>query len=144
MIIVEKEKFIKKIKLNSNINKFIFAKTLFALKENPSDEFLLACANTIVNRCVFESEICDEVANIVQILTSYSCWKNLKAMDLIDENNPVFKKCLNIASDDLSGKLDEKYSFLLSFHKKSESHLLTKNIKPKFVLDDFSFFDVYM
>ena len=144
MIIETKENFIKKLKLNSNINRFIFAKTLFAMVLNPSEKFLVMLANTVMNRFVYESEICDGVSNIVDILTSFDCWKNLKFMDEIDVSSPCFQTCLKIASDVLSGKLDEKFSSVLFFHKKSENHLLTNKIKPKFVENGFSFFDVYI
>ncbi len=144
MIIETKDNFIKKLKLNSNINKFIFAKTLFAMTSYPSEKFLVLVANTIINRFVYESEICDEKLNIVDTLTSFDCWKNLKFMDEIDVDSPCFKTCLRIASDVLSGKLDNKFSLVLFFHKKSENHLLTDKIKPIFVEDGFSFFDVYI
>ncbi|MBR1544418.1 MAG: hypothetical protein IJ638_00535 [Alphaproteobacteria bacterium] len=144
MIIGEKKNFIKKLKLNSNINKFIFAKTLFAVAPNPTDEFLELMANTLVNRFLFEAELSDDIPNMVGVLTSVYCWKNLKMMDEIDIANPVFKKCLVIAGEVLNGNLNEKFSNILSFHKKLESHLLTNNVKPKFVVDGFSFFDVYV
>ena len=144
MIIETKENFIKKLKLNSNINRFIFAKTLFAISKMPSEKFLILVANTIMNRFVYESELCDGTVDIVNVLTSFDCWKNLKVMDEIDTTNNCFKKCLKISGDVLSGKLDKRFSLVLYFHKKSESHLLTNKIKPKFVVDDFSFFDVYV
>ena len=139
-----KENFVKNLKLNSNVNKFIFAKTLFALSPNPSDDFLDLVANTLMNRFVYEVEISDEMPSFVDAFVSYECWKNLKKMEQIDITNPCFKKCLKIASEVLMGKLNEKFSSILCFHKKSESHILTNNLVPKFVVDGFSFFDVYM
>ncbi|MCR5506879.1 MAG: hypothetical protein K6F04_03465 [bacterium] len=144
MIVGEKKNFIKKLKLNSNINKFIFAKTLFAITKNPSDKFIELIANTLMNRFIFEAEISDDVPNMVSELTSLRCWKNLKMMDEICVDNSVFKKCLKIANEVLSGNLKEEFSNILSFHKKLESHLLTNNVKPKFIVDGFSFFDVYV
>ena len=144
MIVGTKENFIKKLKLNSNINKLVFAKTLFAITKNPSDEFLEIVANTFMNRFVVEAEMTDEIPNIVMMLSSNKCWKDLKFMDEIDFDSDLFKKCLKIANRILMGELDNKFSFVLSFHKKSESHLLTNNIKPIFEVDGFSFFDVYI
>ncbi len=144
MIIENRKSFIKKLKLNSNINKLIFAKTLFALHKNPRDEFLILVANTVMNKFVADAEMMDEIPSIVKILTSFGCWKNVKFMENIDLKNTLFQKCLKIADDLLNGNFDEKFGGILCFHKKSESHLLTKNVKPKFEVDDFSFFDVYM
>ena len=144
MIISSKGKFLKNLKLNSNVNKIILAKTLFAINPFPSELFLNLVANTLVNRFVADAEISDSVPNIVNIFTSVDCWKNLKFMDCIDLNNKTFQKCLKIANKVLSGELDENFSSILSFHKKSENHLLTNNVKPKFEMDGFSFFDVYI
>ena len=144
MIISSKGKFLKNLKLNSNVNKFILAKTLFAINPFPSELFLNLVANTLINRFIADAEISDDVPNIVNVFISVNCWKNLKFMDFIDLKNETFQKCLKIANKVLSGELDEKFSSILSFHKKSESHLLTNNVKPKFEMDGFSFFDVYI
>ena len=144
MIISNRKSFIKNLKLDTNINKFIFAKTLFAFSKNPSDDFLILVANTLMNKFIVEEEMMDEIPSIVKLLTSFDCWKDLSFMENIDTNNPIFRKCLAVSSKVLSGNLDEKFSGTLCFHKKSESHLLTKNVTPKFVVDGFSFFDVYM
>ena len=144
MIIDERSKFIKKFKLNSNINKFVFAKTLFAMNAYIDNKFLNLVANTIMNRFIVEIEISDDIPSVISILTSFDCWKNLKFMDSIDINNENFQKCLKVASEVLSGKLNENFSSVLSFHKKSESHLLTNNIQPKFEMNGFAFFDVYI
>ena len=144
MIIETKENFIKKLKLNSNVNKLVFAKTLFAMTQNPSNEFLELVANTMINRFVMEAEITDEIPNFVMMLSTYKCWKDLKFMESIDFKSDLFQKCLKIASRVLMGNLNNEFSFILSFHKKLESHLLTNNIKPKFEVDGFSFFDVYI
>ena len=144
MIIEMKEKFIKKLKLNSNINKFVFAKTLFSLSKNPTEKFLDLVANVLMNRFVYEAEISDEIPNIVALLTSFECWNDSKSMDKIDIYNLCFKKCLIIASKVLVGELNENFSSILYFQKNVKKNLLTNNIAPRFVENGFSFFDVYV
>ena len=81
MIVENREKFIKQLKLSSNVIKFIFAKSLFSLGEMVSEKLLFAVASVVMNRFVYEAEISDTQPDIIKILTSTSLfpeWKNTK------------------------------------------------------------------
>ena len=106
-MIEDREKFIKKLKLDSNINNFILAKSLFSL-QNFSKNFLEMVANSVLNRILYEMELNEKMSEVVKVFTSvrlFPSWKNFKNMDLIDVNSESFKSCLSIAKTALSGKL---------------------------------------
>ncbi|MBD5398887.1 hypothetical protein HDR60_05300 [bacterium] len=117
----DRNKFIKKSKLNNSMNKLILAKTLFKIAG--SDELLLnAVANVILNRFLYEYEIDNEIT-FIKCITDISflpCWKDLKSMDNICIDNSVFKKCFNFAGFVLSGKLKDDTFSSIRFHRVGE------------------------
>lgn len=145
MIIKEnREKFIEKLKLSSNVNNFIFAKSLFSLR-NYSKNFLEIVANSVLNKILYEIELNEKMPEIVKIFTSvllFPAWKNFKNMDSIDLNSEDFKICLNVAKKALSGKLKNSEFDVVEFYKVDRIPFWAGNIKPCCVIDDYAFYDV--
>ena len=112
MFIENREKLLKKLKINSNINKFILAKSLYSLEKDASNLLLKSIAMTIVNRFFYEVEISETFPDIVKLLTSvniFPAWKNLKNMDSIDTNSDY--SCSIYKT--LTGIPNGKYQFIL-------------------------------
>lgn len=148
MFIENREKLLKKLKINSNINKFILAKSLYSLEKDASNLLLKSVAMTIVNRFFYEVEISETFPDIVKLLTSvniFPAWKNLKNMDSIDTNSDYFKTCLKVAGDVLSlSNVESKKFDAIEFHKKEKCPFWAKNVSPKYIIDDFYFYDICM
>ncbi len=143
-MIEDREKFIKKLKLDSNINNFILAKSLFSL-QNFSKNFLEMVANSVLNRILYEMELNEKMSEVVKVFTSvrlFPSWKNFKNMDLIDVNSEFFKSCLSIAKTALSGKLKNSKFDTIEFCKVDKIPFWAVNVKPCCVIDDYAFYDV--
>ena len=144
MIVENREKFIKRLKLSSNVIKFIFAKSLFSLGEMVSEKLLFAVASVVMNRFVYEAEISDTQPDIIKILTSSSLfpeWKNTKYMDGIDVSSNRFKKCFGVGVLALSGKLKDSARQSIAFMKKGKSSLWADGLLPCLVIDDYAFYN---
>ncbi len=134
---------IKNFNLCNNMNKFIFAKTLFKSISLFDENLILALSNVILNRFLYEYNIDSEI-NFIKCITNTSffpCWKNLKEMDEIDISNSNFKLCLDFADKALKGKLDDNTFSSFNFHKKSFYPTWSIGLKSVAIIDDYLFYN---
>lgn len=138
----DRNKFIKSMKLNNNMNKLILAKTLFKIAGS-DDTLLKAVANVILNRFVYEYEIDNEIT-FIKCITDVSflpCWKNLKFMDNIDFDDMVFKKCFEFSSNVLKGNLKDDTFSSIKFHKFGEFPSWATGLKSVKSVSDYLFYN---
>ncbi len=135
-------------KLNSNIYKIIFAKSLFGMSREGEERLVRAMATVVVNRIDFESDIDEQNFNVVNVLTDtelFPCWKNIKFMETIDFSLEWFKKCLCIVNDVIAGKNKNlKLQNLISFHKVDRRPFGFIGLCPCLMINDYAFYDVYV
>ena len=135
---------IRKMKLDNNFNKLVFAKTIFkVVGENQNIELLKAVATVVMNRFLYEYEIDDEMT-FVKCITNvdlFPCWKNLKSMDEIDLQNCFFKKCFSLALKMLNGKVEDNTLSSIKFKKVSECPVWAVGLKYVKAIDDYLFYN---
>ena len=138
----DRNKLLRKMKLNNNLNKLVFAKTLFKITGG-NITLMKSVANVILNRFVYEYEI-DEEITFVKCITDkslFACWRDFKFMDNIDLENAVFQKCFRFANDALNGMVEDDTFSSINFHKKSEFPSWATGLKPVCEVSDYLFYN---
>ena len=104
----------------------VLARTIYGEARGEILEGKQAVASAIMNRVAKKSWYGQDVEGVCLFPYQFSCWDpydpNRKKLLAVDESDPVFVECLQIADEAISGVLRDKSNGATHYH--------TKHVRP--------------
>ena len=136
--------------MNNNINKDvdILARTIYGEARGEIFQYgiaaLIAVANVVVNR--FQKKFAKTIADVCLAPYQFSCWNkddvNYKIVQNVAANSPIFRKCLIVAQNVISGKWPDLTDGCDHYHHQAIKPTWAMYLEPKRIFGSHCFYNL--